>query len=38
MCDVTHNKLFGLVLTDDNEAHRHIYYIINDVFVFFYQY
>ena len=31
----THNKSFGLGLTDFNEEHRRIVYILKDIIVFF---
>ena len=35
MCDATYNNSFGLGLTDINEVHRRIDYILNYIFVFF---
>ena len=37
MSDATNNKSFGLVLRASNEVCKRIYYIIDDIFVFFYQ-
>ena len=38
MWDATHNKYFGLgLLTDINELHKRIYYIVGNIFVLFYQ-
>ena len=38
MCDATHDKSFGLILTDINEVRNHIYYILDYIFVFLYRY
>ena len=37
VCNATHNDSFGLWLTAINEVHRRVYYIIDDIFVFFYR-
>ena len=37
MSDVTGNKSFGLVLTAINELRKRIYYILDDIYFFFYQ-
>ena len=35
--DASDNKSFGLRLTAINEVRKHIYYILDDIFVFFYR-
>ena len=37
MIDATDNKSFGLGLTAINEVRKRIDYILDDIFVFFYQ-
>ena len=37
MCDVTDNKSFGSGLTSIDKVRKCIYYILDDIFVFFYQ-
>ena len=37
MLDVTHNKPFGLGLKTINEVRKHIEYIGDDIYIFFYQ-
>ena len=37
MCDTTHNKSFGLGLTDINEMLKRIYYILDNIYILFYQ-
>ena len=34
ICDATHHKKFGLVLTALNELHRHMVFILDDIIVF----
>ena len=34
---MTHNKSFGSELTAINELHRRIYYILDEIFILFYQ-
>ena len=36
MWDATHNKSFGLGLTAINDVRKHIYYILDNIFVFLY--
>ena len=35
ICDATHNNPFGPGLTAINELHMRIYYIIDDIYMFF---
>ena len=37
MCDATHNKPFGLVLTAVNKVRRHIVFILDNITVLLYQ-
>ena len=37
ICNATHNNSFGSVLTAIHEVNRRLYYIMDDIFVYFYQ-
>ena len=37
MSDATNNKSFGLGLAAINEVQKRIYYVIDNIFVFFYR-
>ena len=36
MSDATNNESFGSGLIDINEVRKHIYYILDEIYIFFY--